>query len=276
MLMLFLLLRFSPTFARLWANVFSRPLLNVLASIGMRAPFSLLECLVPLLAALFPGAFCLRFIRKIISTLALMLIFACLTLWYPLYFPEASAPSANEDQLYALSLNLIHELNTMDETFVLPDDLPAKPVRFSGWMRALDIGGFCSFLTGEALYSPDLEAIALPFVAVHERLHLDGYADEGAANIAAWEICIARGGAYSDSARLWALRYSMGLLPQSQRKTLIESITARTLERYRSSGGAAIPQSHGIFQAFLSFLGIEKQTQNYENLAFYLAADFPQ
>lgn len=242
----------------------------------MRAPFSLLECFVPLLAALLLGAFCIRFIRKIISGLALMLVFLCLTLWYPLYFPEVPTPSANEDQLYALSLNLIHKLNAMDESFVLPDDLPAKPVGFSGWMRALDIGGFCSFLTGEALYSPDLEPIALPFVAVHERLHLDGYANEGSANIAAWKFCITRGGAYADSARLWALRYSMGLLPQARREALIESMNSHTLRLYRSSGGAAVPQSHGRFQLFLSFLGIETQMQNYENLALYLAAGFPQ
>lgn len=276
MLLLFLMLRLSPAFAALWANFFSRPWLHALAFIGMRAPFSLLECGVPLLALLLLSAISIRFIRKIIPALTFILIFACMTLWYPLYFPETSAPSANETALYASCLNLICKLNVMDEAFVLPEDLPAKPVHFSEWMHALKIGGICSFLTGEALYSPDLEPIALPFVAVHERMHLEGYADEGAANIAAWEFCIARGGAYATSAHLWALRYSMGLLSQARREVLIEGMDMYTLQCYRSSGGAAISRTSVSFHAFLSFLGIEKQTQNYENLAFYLAADFPQ
>lgn len=46
-------------------------------------------------------------------------------------------------------------------------------------------------------------------------MHLAGVADEGAANIAAWERCLAAGGEYADSARLWALRCAMGQLKQS-------------------------------------------------------------
>ena len=52
----------------------------------------------------------------------------------------------------------------------------------------------------------------VPFTAVHELTHLTGIADEGAANLAAWNRCTAAGGPFADSARLWALRYAMGQL----------------------------------------------------------------
>ena len=66
--------------------------------------------------------------------------------------------------------------------------------------------------TGEAIVDPTAPAPLIPFTAVHELMHLGGIADEGAANIAAWERCTAFGGPFADSARLWALRYALGRL----------------------------------------------------------------
>ena len=88
-------------------------------------------------------------------------------------------------------------------------------IRYPEWMAALDLAGFYSPWTGEALVSPNLSAAALPFTACHELAHRLGVADEGAANIAAWIACRQSGGEFADSAALWALRYAMAELRAS-------------------------------------------------------------
>ena len=81
-------------------------------------------------------------------------------------------------------------------------------------MRAARICGLFVPLTGEAVVDADAAPSLIPFTAVHELMHLSGIADEGAANIAAWQRCMAAGGRFADSARLWALRYALGMLRQ--------------------------------------------------------------
>ena len=89
-----------------------------------------------------------------------------------------------------------------------------KVARVPGWMALAGVWGMFVPLTGEALVDPGMPAPLLPFTAVHELMHLSGIADEGAANLAAWEKCLDAGGPFADSARLWALRYAMGQLCQ--------------------------------------------------------------
>ena len=82
-------------------------------------------------------------------------------------------------------------------------------------MDAARVSGLFVPLTGEALVDAGTPASLLPFTAVHELTHLAGIADEGAANIEAWRRCMAAGGAFADSARLWTLRYAMGMLARA-------------------------------------------------------------
>lgn len=273
-LTLFLSLRLIPGFAGKWARWISQPALNALACMGDRLPFPLAEWLGIAAVILLALALFVRSLRRAAGGLLIALLIACLALWYPLYFVDCAAHSASSRQISAACAELIAQLNACAAEFELPDDLPAKPVRFPGWMRALDISGVCAFFTGEALYSPELHPAALPFVAVHERMHLEGHAGEGAANIAAWEACIARGGAYADSARLWALRYSMGLLELAQRSTHVATMSPQTLERYRGSGGAYISAPPAWLSALQRFLGVGGAMSDYEILALYLAEGY--
>lgn len=273
-LTLFLSLRLIPGFAGKWARWISQPALNALACMGDRLPFPLAEWLGIAVGILLALALFVRSLRRAAGGLLIALMIACLALWYPLYFVDCAAHSASTRQISASCAELIAQLNACAAEFELPDDLPAKPVRFPGWMRALDISGVCAFFTGEALYSPELHPAALPFVAVHERMHLEGHAGEGAANIAAWEACITRGGAYADSARLWALRYSMGLLEPAQRSAHVSAMRPHTLERYRASGGAYISAPPAWLSALQRFLGVGGAMSDYEILALYLAEGY--
>ena len=151
-------------------------------------------------------------------------------------YSEFSAESALSPavDLEALCLRLIGELNastlrfTGGESALLQAveamnaafgaELGGNAVRFARypeWMAALDLAGFYSPWTGEALVSPNLSAAALPFTACHELAHRLGIADEGVANIAAWIACRQSGGELADSAALWALRYAMAELRAS-------------------------------------------------------------
>ena len=278
-----------PALAAGWAEAVSRPVLHALSRLTNPLPFALLEWgLLALLLALFGGA-CFRWgrrgLRSALIQLArrlggciLAVAIAFSALWLPLYHTSIHpACAATDAQLAAACENLILELNESPLNFSrAPDDLPAKVIHFPFWMRAFDITGFFSFPTGEALISPELPDCALPFVAVHERMHADGYAGEGAANIAAWEDCLARGGLYADSARVWALKYSMDALHDRDtgayaacRQLMNESTAAS----YHAIGGGT--RSRAInpgMQAAFSALGVGEAASDYEILAFYLAS----
>lgn len=219
------LVRLLPDFAARWSDRIARPILQRIALIGARLPFSLLEwgALALFLALCF--GFIYRLCRKGVLhaivhllrrmySLLMALIWLLAALWYPLYFAEAPLQiTATPAQLAASCQSLIDELSAAPLDFnAPPDDLPAKQAAFPFWMDALNLAGFASFLTGEALLSPELPGAAVPFVAVHEFMHTLGHADEGAANLAAWDECLRRGGLYADSARLWALKDSLALL----------------------------------------------------------------
>ena len=278
-----------PSLAAGWAEAVSRPALRALSQLTGRLPFPLLEWGVLAIAiALFGGA-CFRWgrrgLRSALTQLARRL-FCCIlaiaivfsTLWLPLYHTSIRpACAATDAQLAAACENLIQALNESSADFSrVPNDLPAKVIDFPFWMRLFDITGFFSFPTGEALVSPELPDCALPFVAVHERMHANGYAGEGAANIAAWEDCLARGELYADSARVWALKYSMDALRDRDpaayaacRRLMSES----TSDNYHAIGGGT--RSGAInprMQAAFSALGVGEAASDYEILAMYIAS----
>ena len=271
----FLMVRLFPAFSIFWAKQFSLPLLALLAGAGELLPFALLEWVLGGVCMLLPTSF---FRRRVLSGIALAVLLACLAVWYPLYFLPQPEVSAENEAVARMCEALIDQVNAYDDAYSLPGDLPAKFIRFPQWMDALNIAGLCSFLTGEALVSPELDAASLPFVAVHESMHLRGIAGEGAANIASWEECMARGGVYAASARIWALRYGMGLLRENDHaryEACLLRMDHEALQTYREAGGAYTPATQPVFLYRLyTFLGIENVVQDYEILTPWLAAKY--
>ena len=93
---------------------------------------------------------------------------------------------------------------------------PPKAARYPEWMRLLRLSGLYLPLTGEAMVDPTRSAASLPFTAAHELVHARAVADECAANILAYEACVAYGGVPAYSARLWALKYAAGYLENAR------------------------------------------------------------
>lgn len=277
---LFLAIRLFPAFAIFWGKQISLPLLDILERIGTCTSFVLLEWMLGAICTLLLLALLRRKLLKAISSLAIAGLLVYLAIWYPLYFLPRPTHAATPHQIAQLCSSLIDQLNASELSFPDADDLPAKFIRFPEWMNALNITGLCAFPTGEALITPELESVSRPFVAVHEYMHLQGYAGEGAANIAAWEECMAQGGVYADSARIWALRYGMGML----RRDAVDFYDAamlrmnhETLQFYRQAGGAhsLVPHAKFLSKAYTA-LGIETALLDYEILASYLAAQYPK
>ena len=289
-MLLCMAVRLLPDFAARWSAWVARPMLQTIALIGGRLPFPLMEWgVLALLVALCIG-FIYRLCRrgvlhaavctlKRICLLLMALVWLLAALWYPLYFAEAPLRiTVTSAQLAASCRTLIDDLNADSLDFSeVPDDLPAKYAAFPGWMQVLNLAGFASFLTGEALISPELPNAAVPFVAVHESMHTLGHADEGRTNLAAWAECLRRGELYADSARLWALKDSLALLRRvdSGAWAAIRSELPPQLDRLISQlGGETAPPGDGAL-AVLAPLGLAESVQNYEILALYLAAEMP-
>ena len=158
------LVRLLPGFDARWSDCVARPILRLIASIGGRLSFSLMEWgALALILALCIG-FILRLCRRgmmhaivhllrRIGILLMVLIHLTVALWYPLYFAEAPLHiTATPAQLAASCRALIAELTATSLDFSIPpDDLPAKQAAFPIWMDALNLAGFASFLSGEAL-----------------------------------------------------------------------------------------------------------------------------
>ena len=289
-MLLCMAVRLLPMFAEHWSAWVARPMLQTIALIGGRLPFPLMEWgVLALLVALCIG-FIYRLCRrgvlhaavctlKRICLLLMALVWLLAALWYPLYFAEAPLRiTVTSAQLAASCRTLIDDLNADSLDFSeVPDDLPAKYAAFPGWMQVLNLAGFASFLTGEALISPELPNAAVPFVAVHESMHTLGHADEGRTNLAAWAECLRRGGVYADSARLWALKDSLALLRRvdSGAWSSIRSELPPQLEQLLTQlGGETAPPGDAAL-AVLAPLGLAESVQSYEILALYLAAEMP-
>ena len=185
------LVRLLPDFAARWSIWVARPVLQRIALIGARLPFSLMEwgmlALILVLCIGFILHLCRRgmmhaivHLLRRICMLLMALVWLLAALWYPLYFAEAPLQiSVTPAQLAASCRMLIDELSASSLDFsVPPDNLPAKYSAFPFWMDSLNLAGFASFLSGEALISPELPGAAVPFVAVHEFMHTQGHADE--------------------------------------------------------------------------------------------------
>ena len=282
------LVRLLPDFAARWSDWVARPMLKRIALIGTRLPFSLMEWgLLALILALCIG-FILRLYRRgvmqaivhllrRICTLLMALVWLLAALWYPLYFAEAPLHiTTTPSQLAASCRILIDELSAAPLDFTVPpEDLPAKQAAFPFWMDALNLAGLASFLTGEALISPELEVAAVPFVAVHESMHTLGHADEGQTNLAAWAECLRRGGAYADSARLWALKDSLALLRRADYAawSVIRAELPTEIDVLLTQlGGETAPPGDGAL-AVLAPLGLAESVQSYDYLALWLAAE---
>lgn len=289
-ILLCMAVRLLPMFAEHWSAWVARPMLQTIASIGGKLPFPLMEWgILVLIPALCIG-FILHLNRrgvlhaavctlKRICLLLMALVWLLAALWYPLYFAEAPLRiTVTSAQLAASCRTLIDDLNADSLDFSeVPDDLTAKYAAFPGWMQVLNLSGFASFLTGEALISPELPNAAVPFVAVHESMHTQGHADEGRTNLAAWAECLRRGGLYADSARLWALKDSLALLRQvdSGAWAAIRSELPPQLDRLLTQLGGETAPPGGVALAVLAPLGLAESVQSYEILALYLAAEMP-
>jgi len=254
------LLRLSPAFARWLLESLSVPGMVLLHRLTAPVPFPVAEplalalilfALVGLLHAWIAGSF--KPLKRLTGALFTLLL-AFILLWAPaltVSVPDVPVPDA--DQLSRLCARLVDQLNASPLSF--PADVlaqaplvageparAAKAARLTGWMALAKAWGMFIPLTGEAMLDPCEPAPLVPFTAVHELTHLTGIADEGAANVAAWERCMAAGGPFADSARLWALRYAMGQLqdadPAAWQK-MSAKMEGATLRAFLDCGGEA-------------------------------------
>ena len=257
--------RLAPGLSARWQVGVALPVLSALHRLTAPVGFPLLELLG---LALIPLALGRRGPRRL--ALALLLLAAGYALlWYPAYWarPVENWPAADAQSVRALCDQLIDRLNASEPASDDPlTDTGAKAARYPEWMSALGIAGLFSPWTGEiivdATASPDL----LPFTCLHERAHLLGIADEGAANIAAYRDGLSRGGAYARSARLWALRYALNRLSQLDEPLCREALARMDPELVASfTPFAAAP--HPLARA----LGIGPATSDYDALVDWLA-----
>ena len=260
--------RLAPGLAGLWQGRIAQPALAWLHRLTAALAFPLLEPL-----ALVGLLLCLRR-RTRAAALAVSLGMYAL-LWYPAYFAAPAETSDPPGDVSAVCAELIDRLNDAPLDFDAPfgeagaaASLPGarvKPARYPEWMRAMDIAGLFSPWTGEALVDAAAPEGYLPFTCVHELMHLRGVADEGAANIAAYRACTAYGGAFADSARLWALRYALGRLDDADRARL----TLRMGPRLRALTVSSVPRTPS---PLARLLGIGEATRDYDALLGWLTS----
>lgn len=275
----------SPAFARWLLENLSIPGMVLLHWLTASIPFPVAEplalalillALVGLFHAWTAGSF--RPLKRLTYVLFTFLL-AFILLWTPalaVSVPEIPAPDA--DQLSRLCARLVDQLNASPLAF--PADVLAqaplvagkparivKNARFPGWMALARAWGIFIPLTGEALVDPCEPAPLVPFTAVHELMHLTGIADEGAANVAAWNRCMAVGGPFADSARLWALRYAMGQLHNADPtawQTVQNKMKDALLRTFLDCGAEAEFTPRRLFLTH----------GNYADLAGYLVGNF--
>ena len=239
LLLFALLCRVSPGLAALLLDRLTRPALLALNRWAARIPFPLAEpiaftagavALAALVWALSQhrAAALVGWLKGMAAACIITLWVLALT-WLPAMVQPVDAPPApGANQLEWLCAQLIDQLNAAPLSFPEPSEAlrlapeaaglsgcAVKAARYPEWMRAAGISGLFAPPTGEAIVDAEGCPALIPFTAVHELMHLGGIAGEGAANIAAWERCLAAGGAFADSARLWALRYALGQLNRS-------------------------------------------------------------
>lgn len=197
-----------------------------------------------------------RWLRSLVTAL-LVLAAALALLWGPAWAaPVPDVPRPDARRLLGLCEGLIDRLNGSPLSFPDPaeslawapaaagmDGCAVKAARYPEWMALAGAWGAFVPLTGEALVDAGEPAPLLPFTAVHELAHLAGIADEGAANVAAWDRCMEAGGVFADSARLWALRYAMGRLQGQDEGAWLAArrrMGSALLDTFLDCGGEAV------------------------------------
>lgn len=208
--------RWVPGLAALWQRRVALPALAGLHRGSAGVPFPILEPLALGLLCLGLGRRGWRRLMGAAWVAASLLVF----LWYPGYWAHTPEilPAPEAGPLEGLCYDLIDELAASPLRFSPPYEAlgnAVKAARYPEWMRGLGIAGLFSPWTGEAIVDGGASPALLPFTCVHELTHLEGVADEGEANRAAYRACIQRGGMFADSARLWALRYALPLLREA-------------------------------------------------------------
>lgn len=282
------LFRAFPEFSASWTDNLIRPLGRSLHRITARIPFPLFEVLFILLFL----HLCIGFLSAVFncikktgftpvfkwitsSALIVSLIFSSYVyLWYPAYWNGntviAQAPDSH--QIKWLCEELISELN--DESFDFPppeiildatarkcglNNIHIKAARYPEWMHLFHISGMYVPWTGEAVVNILNPRATIPFTAVHELMHLNGIADEGMANSAAWEICKSTGGYFYTSAMLWVLKYALEFL-ENEPETQDALFNRMSPDLYNVFSGmcgrpAAGSISTGIFPSALGLTG---------------------
>ena len=279
--------RFVPGLARAWHTAAALPLILRLHRLTAKLPYPAIELIAPVCATLI---ILLPLLGRRRRALAVALAF-CLCagyglLWYPAYFtaPADAFPVPDARQIEALCERLSNVLTASPMRFPTASDAAAtapatagmpearvKPARFPEWMAALRLSGVFVPWTAEVVVAPDAHPAFIPFTCVHELMHLRGIADEGEANIAAYRRCTASGGAFADSARLWALRYALAALARTD-----DSAFHRAIARLRPDMAALLTASAGDLYTppgpLAALLGIADACSDYDALIGWLIA----
>lgn len=210
-------------FSRFFASNVSVPAMGLAARLSACAEFPITG---PALAAVCM-VFALLRRRAKAPFIALLITFT--VIWLPCLAPQSAQPTeAPESCVRSLCAELVDELNASGRSVMPVSEMldnaraamnaPAAPkaARYPEFLRAIKAAGIYIPVTGEALVDITRPQASLPFTAAHELAHMLGTGDETEANLAAYEACVARGGAFAYSARLWALKYAMGRLDDGE------------------------------------------------------------
>lgn len=208
---------------RLIARNVSVPAMQFVARLSARATFPVAG---PALAAAC-ALFALLRRRAIVPLIAFFTAFA--VMWLPCIAPLNAQPAAAaESSVRSLCAELVGELNASGRSIIPISEMldaaqtvmnaPAAPkaARYPEFLRAIKAAGIYIPITGEALVDVTRPDASLPFTAAHELAHMLGIGDETEANLAAYIACVAHGGAFAYSARLWALKYAMSRLEDTE------------------------------------------------------------
>ena len=307
-----LIMRLFPDFAEIWSYSFVFPVTKTISGISSTTSIVILELSIVIIVSLnIIGLLC-GFITVIIKhdmkKLAnalyrlLIILFSIIMLysmiWYPVYFSGCSTYSIPDScpdySIEKMCASLIDDLNSFEPVDSSANEIlsiasQAMEIEFSGrsclkaarypeWLRFFNLSGFYSPWTGEAIVDTSLNCIAsLPFTAIHELMHLNGFADEGQANISAYETCLNIGDDFEYSAKLWAIKYGFGLIDSGSTRKQLSSMMSDSLfiDFVRIGGTAYSNDSSDNFSVIvLDALGIRNAVGDYSALARYLAADY--
>lgn len=298
-----ILFRTFPPISALWTAHIIRPAGIFLNKLTAKAAFPIAEMLSAAVAVLVPTG-CLASLARSLAagnlrpltgwglrvfSGLLAVIFAYVFLWYPAYWALIPEPAMTPEihHIAWLCKDLIESLNASPLRFPTPEevldrapqisgipDARVKAARYPEWMRRLHIAGLYVPWTGEAIVDPDAPPCALPFTAVHELMHLNATADEGSANIAAWEACKQAGGYFYDSARLWVLKYAMETLSEQDpdaAQALYAGMSPDLFRTFSCMNGRTAPANRCL-SILTAALGLSYGTSSYPRLVNHVCA----